>query len=252
MSEIMPDLPDLCWPVSHGLCEGVDDFEPEVMAYAEAAAVMALRALTAYRVGGCAVVVRPCRSLPSLPTYMTAPMSGVPPYVFSPSTGIWHSAACRSPSCGCTGGKVLHLPAPVGPVEVVKIDGAVLVDTAYMLRGTALIRTDGEAWPATQDLTLPDTEVGTFSVRYLNAIPVDGVGAAVAGMLACEMAKAVTGSDCALPPGVTTIVRAGLSIEVPTGAFPDGLTGLAFVDQFVRFWNPALLRSAPTVSSVDV
>jgi hypothetical protein len=103
-----------------------------------------------------------------------------------------------------------------------------------------------------QDLTKDDTESGTFSVTYLNAYPVDSLGAYAVGVLALEYAKACSGDECELPENVRTISRQGLTLDVISGSFPGGETGLRPVDTFIALWNPGHLRGAPQVWSPDL
>ena len=251
MSETMPEFPDYCWPVNHLACDTWDSYDPLVQDMADAAAGQALRALTAYRIGGCPVLVRPCVIRGPLPHYTVAPVASqgqFQPYVYN---GLWYNAVCGVASCGCGVGSVMHLRAPVGRVDQVKVDGVVLDPSAYIVEWDRIIRVDGGAWPASQDRTLPDTEPGTMSVTYLNAIPVDGLGAYAAGVLACEIAAAASGRECRLPAGVTNMVRQGVTYEITESAFPGGFTGIPEVDQFIRYWNPHNLTVAPTVTSPD-
>jgi hypothetical protein len=79
-------------------------------------------------------------------------------------------------------------------------------------------------------------------------------GAALAmGELACEMIKAGQGQDCRLPPGVTTLVRQGVTIQYPDVGqlLKDGRTGLYLVDTFIAAENPSGLRQRARVYSVD-
>lgn len=251
MSVPMPDLPDFNWPVDHAACQSVDDYEPAVLERAEAMAVQALRSLTGYRVGGAARTVRPARK-PGNHTYTTAPVTGpshFAPYMYQ---GQWFNAVCYVSSCSCHNASVVHLPPPVGAVTEVKVDGTVLDPSAYRVDGSTLIRLDGTGWPVGQDVTKPDTEPGTFSVTYLNAAPVDGLAALAAGVLACEFAKASVDKPCSLPLGARTVARMGVTVEVPTGVFPEGMTGLPLVDQFIRYWNPNGLRQPSGVTSPDL
>jgi hypothetical protein len=250
MSETVdiPPLPDTCWPVDWGCVDGHEDINPVVKARAEALAVSTLRALVGYRVGGCPVLVRPCAPPFPLRTYAHV-TGGFTPYV---AGGAWLNASCGCAStCGCTSFTALSLPPPVGAVEEVVVDGEVLATTEYRLENGRLIRTTG-TWPLRQDLSLPVTEVGTFGVRYLNAAPVDGLGAYAAGILAGEYVKACTGGkNCRLPAGVTTLSRQGVTMEIAPGAFPGGHTGIREVDAYIYLWNPNGLRQAPVVMSPD-
>lgn len=251
MSETLPDHMDIEWPVNHAMCHDWESIDNDVMGHAEQMARMSLHALTAYRIGGVVVTVRPCRDQGGLPTWQVHQVSTSSghylPYI---RDGVWYNALRCGTRCGCLGPAAIHLPGPVGRVDEVKINGVVLGPENYRHDGTLLIRTDGGVWPSTQDF-IPEDGDGTFLVTYLRGIVVDGMGALAAGVLACEFAKALTGGDCALPTGVTSVVRAGISFEMPVGLFPEGMTGLPLVDSYIRFWNPYGLRTAPSVTSVD-
>ena len=235
----MPD--DTCWPVDSSCCDDWNTYDGGTQSRAVALAVATLRSLTAYRVGGCPVTVRPCaaRCWPSDQGYWTGGMYS--PVLYA---GTWvNSCGCPADGCSCTALCRAALPPPVGAVGEVKVDGVVLPPTAYTVQeGRYLIRLDGGCWPACQDLTLPDTDADTFSVTYQNSAPVDGLLSYAAGVLACEFAKACTGAACRLPAGVTSVVRQGVAYTVGGGMFPDGSTGIREVDAVVRLWNPQAIR----------
>jgi hypothetical protein len=232
----VPALPDSCWPVDEGCCSDFDTYPPQVQARAKALATQTLRALTGYRVGGCPITLtleRPCQ-------YTHGHAIGLVP--FTPtvtSTGAWVNNGCP---CGTL--NEVTLPGPIGRVDEVVVDGVALDTDAYVVRdGERLVRVDGEKWPAERD---------KITVTYLRAIPVDGLGAYAAGILACEYAKACSGAKgCRLPSGVTEITRQGVTMTITSGAFPDGKTGIREVDAFVMRWNPNGLKSAPTVWTPD-
>lgn len=271
MTVEIPALPDYCWPVDWSCAQDVYDqldATPEgqkVIAQSEAYATQTLRALTNYQLGGCPITVRPCtpRCVPG--SWMTAPVAwqgnwagggwstlGFAPFVYN---GKWFNACgCMTRDCSCTSLSILYLPGPVGYVSEVTVDGVVLPATAYRVdNGNELVRLDGESWPACQDMNAPLTgtgsDVGTLGVTYLRGIAPDGLAAAAAGRLAVEFAKSCMGGACQLPTGVTQIVRQGVTMTIPTGAFPDGLTGIREVDAFIRFWNPYSTKSVAEVFS---
>lgn len=251
MSEI-PALRDECWPVDTGCCSGWDDYSAEVQARAEALAVQTLRALTGYQVGGCPIVLRPCspRCVPSsIDWYGTG--GTFRPHITG--SGVWvNSCGCAS-DCSCSTVREIVLPDPVGAVIEVTVDGVPLPPTAYRVdNGNRLVRMDGEPWPACQEMGKPAGEVGTFTVEYLPAEPVDGLGAYAAGLLACEFAKACSGKKCTLPSGVTQIVRQGVNMTIASGAFTDGLTGIREVDAYITRFNPHGLKMASAVWSPDL
>jgi hypothetical protein len=262
----IPALPDACWPVDWGCADQawVQGLDPVVKARSEAMAVQVLRSLTGYQVGGCPVAARPCAVGCAGGSYLTAPVvSGAtgalgarvgPWWAHVGLNGMWVNTACGcATACSCTYVPEVILPAPVGGVVDVTIDGAVLDPSAYRVDdGNRLVRTDGGIWPRCQDMAADLGQPGTFGVVYYNGYPVDGLGSWVAGIMAVEFAKSCIGDKCRLPSGVTSISRMGVSMEIPSSLFDDGLTGIREVDMWVRVWNPHRLKSASQVWSPDL
>lgn len=239
------------WPMDPA-CR-TDDWEaldPSVQERALALASSSLHRLTGGRVGGCPVTVRPCSpGARGCPDYMG---SGFWRGDFVPLNwaGRWTNV-CFAYGCSVTG--QVKLPAPVGRVDQVKVNGSVLNSTDYRVDSHRfLVNLTDTRWPDSQDLSLPDTEPGTFSVTYLNAYPVDSLGAYAVGVLALEYGYACSGRKCRLPSGVTSIVRQGISMEIASGAFPDGMTGIREVDAFIALWNPQGLTQPARVWSPDL
>lgn len=238
-----PAMPDMCWPVvlpddaPAAITVGDAGFDQARLDAVVALATQTLRALTGYRVGGCPVLHRPVVRRAAVPTWRTYPVAG-----------YRHRLARCAPT-----GESVTLPGRVGTVEEVVIDGATLTSSAYRLAGNTLYRVDGDVWPTTQNLALPVTEPGTWGVRYTPGVPVDGMGAVAAGLLAAEYAKALAGAKCALPSTVTQIARQGVTMTLASdgSVFPDGKTGISTVDAWVHRWNPNGLTIAPTVWSPD-
>lgn len=250
------------WPVDAACFEdsweGLDD---DVKERSVAMASATLHRLTGYRVGGCPVKVRPCRRScweVGFPSYydMLSYGSGVSFWPHIDQHGMWvNSCGCGPRDCSCdVNGCRVTLPSPVGSVTEVKVDGDVMSPSAYTLSGSDLLwaGTGDCPWPTCQNLALPDTADGTFSVTYLNSHPVDTLGAYAAGVMAMEFAKACTGGKCRLPSSVTAVVRQGVSFEIMSGAFPDGLTGIREVDTYLAMWNPGRLRQQTAVWSPDI
>lgn len=249
----LPMLPDSCWPVDTNVC-GVewDDYDPHVQARSIALAGSTLRALTGYRVGGCPITVRPCRRGCDFGGARRFDYTGA---YFNPVVigGQWLNMLCGcGGTCGCTVLSQIDLPAPVGQVVGVMRDGAAVDPSLYRLDNGHLLVSLGAPWPLCQDLSLPTTAVGTFSITYLNAYPVDAIGAWAAGILAGEYAKSCVGGKCRLPSGVTSITRQGVSMEITSGAFPDGVTGIREVDTYLMRWNPGHLKFPSAVWSPDM
>lgn len=259
--EVTPPLYlDECWPVETSCVpdwdeqvpdtsEGADEddtvpkYSDDAKARAVALAGQTMRLLTAFRVGGCPVTVRPCRAGCSERTWRTYPVAG-----FSGSTpwfpvnlgGSWLNIGCgHAGGCSCSLTHEVRLHGSPSVVTQVKIDGDVLPETSYRLDpGGRLVRLDGTGWPLCQNLDAPDTEEGTWSVSYVPGAPVDRTGAIAAGLLAGEYVKACTGGDCELPKTVTQIVRNGVQMTMAPGAFPNGKTGIQYVDAYLERWNP--------------
>jgi hypothetical protein len=101
-------------------------------------------------------------------------------------------------------------------------------------------------------MTAPVGGIGAFAVTYFNAWRPDGLAEWIAGIMAVEFAKSCTGGKCRLPAGVQSISRLGVSMEIPSGMFEQGLTGIREVDAWIRLWNPYQLKSASRVWSPDI
>lgn len=250
------------WPVDPGCFEdGWDNLEDDVKTRAVALASATLRRLTAYRVGGCPIKVRPCRkacfsgsTLPAYVYYAWSGRYGMGMGSGAPPDGLWIN------SCGCTGDChcsarrcAILLPRPASNVSEVKVNGSVVAPSDYALTDGHLsyVGAGDCPWPTCQDLSLPDTQAGTFSVTYLNSYPVDASGAYAAGVLANEFALACQGKTCQLPLGVRTVARQGVTYDIQPGAFPDGFTGIREVDTYISLWNPHAIRP-PVVWSPDI
>lgn len=235
-------IPDLCWELDPACLVDVwDTFSPEVQDRAHFLAVASLRWLTAYRVGGCPITVRPCKPSCVIPGYTPFdPSFGYGPFYPANWSGIWTNCGCAG-SCGCKSTCEIKLPAPVGDLAEVKANGVVIPLTDFRVdNGNILVYqgTDDCPFNLEQDLSLPDTEPGTFSISYMNSYPPDALASYAAGILAVEFAKGCSGSKCRLPANVTEVVRNNISMTITPGMFPDGFTGIREVDAFIALWKP--------------
>lgn len=223
-----------------------ESLDPDLKQRSISLASKTLQRLTGGRVSNCPVTIRPCA--PRCGCGLAYQPYGDPTFTPLNMGGVWTNA-CGHVDCGCTVLCEVILPAPVGRVDEVKIDGAVLPGTDYRVDGNRLVYTGAFdcPFPATQNLALDDTEDDTFSVTYLNAHEVDENGAYAVAVLAYEYAKACAGNSCRLPTGVTSIARQGITMEIASGAFPGGLTGIREVDAFIMLWNPGALSHGAKV-----
>lgn len=134
------------------------------------------------------------------------------------------------------------LDAPVGEIAEVTVAGLPLQPTAYVVQnGNLLVRTDGGTWP-----------LGALAVTYQNSYPADEVAQRVAGVLALEFLRLISTGKCRLPAGVTNVARQGMTMEVETGMWPNGLTQVPEVDVWIKQWNPQALKSKPMVITPDL
>lgn len=237
---------------------------PTATGYAAQAATEIIWALSGRQFGLCQVTLRPCRKRCFDPTwwstfggtwyggvYNTGYGYGSPgPW------GFWFDPSCSSclGSCSCKEISEISLPSPVSSIVTVKMDGTPMVTGAYRLDNDhLLVRTDGSKWPVCNDLTLDDTQIGTWSVTALYGQDVPVGGQLAVGELACELLRAINGEDCRLPTGLQSVARQGVTINfADLGKLQkDGITGFDLVDRFIGSVNPHHLTSRSRVASVD-
>lgn len=263
-SPIPPGGATCAWALDTACCDGWDAFTTEQQDAAAAWATEILDALTGHRFAQCPVKLRPCgRRCGLYGGYLAWPVdspasSGVGnpwmiPYVGA--GGVWRNCTCPG-ACSCAATCEAKMPYPVAEILEIRVDGVVLDPTAYRLdNGTIIVRTDGECFPECQNMDLPDSAEGTWSVTLRPGEPLPRSGAIAAGRLACEFAKACAGdSDCALPEQLISLSRNGVEVQVadPSTFLDNGLTGIQEVDLFIRTFNPAKLRARPRVFSPDI
>lgn len=136
-------------------------------------------------------------------------------------------------ACGCGYLQKLALPGIAQRVVQVMIDGDVLTPDQYRLDpNNELVRTDGNAWPACQNMAANGDAVGAFQVTYAHGYEPPELGRRAAAQLAHEFWLACGGNPCSLPSGAVQIVRQGITITRAVALFKDGATGLAMVDSF--------------------
>jgi hypothetical protein len=171
------------------------------------------------------------------------------------------------PGCGCGQVRVIRLAGrPIRSIVEVKIDGAVVDQDTYKLTRKGLLRvrdltepTVRLYWPCRQELDLPDTEEGTFSIRYLHGMDPPTLGQRAAAELACHLYRACTGgANCALPSGTVKVTRNNAVVEMRpfvNWAYDQKRgweTGMKLVDLFLSTYNPNAHRRRPAVWSPDV
>ena len=175
-----------------------------------------------------------------------------------------YSSLCDYCLVSCSPSRMKLSGYPVREIEEVLIDGDVVDPSQYTLwKRRYVTRLDGGHWPYQQNLTLPDTDDGTFSITYTYGADPPDIGMAAAAQLGCEIYRACeTGSagrsaTCRLaspaspargspsrsrrsPPGATSGRTARLW---QTGGWK---TGLPLVDAFLNAYNQAGIMRRPT------
>lgn len=219
-----------------------EDLDDDVQQRSLMLATSSLQALTNNRVGSCPITIRPCPPAPSCGCSRP----------FNPHIGVdgnWYNSCCGKI---CAPTSEVDIPGPVGYIDSLLIDGEEVelwngdwrLDDGHLLvwQGTGV-----SPIPAGQDLDKPDTELGTWSITYSRSYPVLEDARLAMTYLAIEFAKACEGkSKCALPRGVSNVVRNGVSFTIDVGLFPNGLTGIEITDQWILKWNPP---GSPTQSA---
>lgn len=180
----------------------------------------------------------------------------------SSRAGAWGGGSFRGGNrCSCL--SVVTLAGyPVREIIAVKVDGAFLTSADYRLDySRELIRMRDVAeprtpvhWPHRQILDLPNTQEHTWSVTYTYGADPPPLAVTAAKELGCELFKMCSDrDDCAIPSGVTRVVRQGVTIERSSlaTALAAGAVGLASVDLFLGTYNPDKLPQRSAVWSPD-
>lgn len=227
---------------------------------AQAWAVDFLWRATGKRYGLCEQTYRPCRRECGDSTWAGA--FGLPFWPGKTVGGSWVNMSCGScpGACHCGGQTSEVYLTDTYAVTGIVIDGAPLdpLTTVLVYDYSRIIRADGVAWPACQDLSLRSDAVsgqaGTWEITVLQGLPVPAGGDVVAGILTCEFLKACIGDEtCRLPKRVQTITRQGVTVGFQDAFenLPDLLTGMWEVDAWIVAARNARW-AAPTIGSPDV
>ena len=141
---------------------------------------------------------------------------------------------------------------PITEILQVKIDGLVLLPTAYQLRGQkTLVRVDGGTWPCDQDLSLPTTDPDTFVIEFTHGIEPPDAGKHCCAVYAVELAKSFCNLDCSLPQRTQYMTRQGISTILmdPLNVIERGMIGLPTIDAWIKAVNPHTRRKRAMMAS---
>lgn len=244
-----------CWPdpvLCQDCCsEEVSGLDAEVWQIQQANAVDFLWRATGKQYGVCENTYRPCRRTCN-GTAWGWPIGS--PFIPWRINDQWVNLSCSScpGECGC-GGAVSEIRlSSIEAVTGVRIDGVDLIpeDVVAVYDRHRIVRIDGEQWPGCQNLSSKDG-VGTWSVTVQQGVPVPAGGDLIAGILACEYAKACLNSkDCRLPRNVQSLVRQGVTMEMILPDIGEMLTGIYEVDSWILKGRETRWQ-APSILSPD-
>jgi hypothetical protein len=237
------------WPITWPDAANIEGVDPSVKRVCELYASACMTALTLHRVGGNPVTIMPGGKdrIPGHYVWFEALPDEYPVGMFYPGL-VYPSAQDLQAIHTVTEVEAVSLPGPVGTIVEVRINGIVLDAASYRIEdGKYLVRLDGQGWPHSSG--------DNFTVTYHNSHPVGELGAHAAGVMAWEWLKLITRNakdKCKLPSTATNVNRAGITVEVAAGMFPENVTGLPEIDAYLLLWNPHQLRVAPRVYSPDL
>lgn len=282
-------MPELCdWPISYAACgaspgnpeadppvpattgcKALDDLpEERRQAFEEMAAAM-LWNWTGQVFGVCEVTTRPCRSNCSSAHRWLDTFWGRGPYPWQGRAdggswvplligGEWYNMGCGcAGTCNCSedGPNSIRLPGPIVSITSVKIDGVTLDPSEYeVLYNRLLVRKNGTAWPACQDLLANSTQPDTFEIIYERGVDVPIGGQVAAGVLACELAKAACNDGtCQLPKRIQSLTRQGVTIGFTDDfrGLDDGRTGIWMIDSWTASVKAPQAKAHAGVRSPD-
>jgi len=249
--------PDCDWPIILN-CSPSTPFDRDVLATAQEAAADIMNAATARRYGVCTSTFAPLPPPPcevghqdnwSLVDPKISGMIGADRF-----RQFYDGGGCDGCGYGCSCGgntKIRLWHTRVIDVVQVIVGGAVVNPSSYYLDGNILIRDDDTGWPTAQHGRRGSAD--SWEITYRHGIPVSRTGAIATGVLACEIAMALSDDqECSLPQRTKTYTNhAGVTIGFidPMEFLTDGLTGLYVPDQWITRTNPhGLTRRARAYS----
>lgn len=223
---------------------------PELWETMQQLAVWILWRATGQQYGLCENTYRPCRR--NCDGSYGWPIGA--PWIPWRINDQWVNLSCQTcvGSCGC-GGIVSEVRlSDVHAVTGLTIDGEDLVpeDVLAVYNRHRIVRIDGEQLPSCQNLSAKGG-VGTWSITVLQGTPVPAGGELVAGILACELAKACAQDDaCRLPRDIIQLARQGITLSWERSSLAALETGINEVD----LWVAAARYTAgqqPSIASPD-
>jgi len=155
-----------------------------------------------------------------------------------PRTGEYGQVAGWLPYFGGVG--TIPLRQPNTDIVEIVIDGVVLNPAEYGLMDEHFLYRKTGAWPSVNDLTLDDSNDGTWSVTYRFGRPPDKLTRMATIELAVELANDAIGKETHLPPGITSanIQGASVSLQDRAEALRNGSDQLPKLSRFIGVFAP--------------
>jgi len=216
-----------------------------------------LYAATGRQFGCCSGILRPlCISqCPNDCTGLSDSGYGFPWFPLHQADGEWVNVTCSQMNCTCVDLCEVPLPYPTCSIQEILIDGVVIPSTEYTITNfNKLIRTKANGcWPSCNDLSLPTSEPGTWSIQLTWGRPLPELVRLAAAEFACNLIKKCVGKPCDLPQRLSSISRQGMNATFldPMEFLKDGMTGIFLVDLAISTYNPQRLYKKPWVGSPD-
>ncbi len=215
-----------------------------------------LKTFSGGQYGLCRAKVRPCKASLSLRPNPSLPGGPWMTPVLLDGRLINLGCACVNGACACAPPCEVELPGIVHDIVEVRMDGQVVPPTAYRVdEHRMLVRTDGGCWPLSQNLELPDTATGTWSVTYRRGVLPGPAGELALTLFAVELYNACHDTkNCALPRRVSQVVRDGITYDLldDLTLFDRSRTGIPRVDMWLASVNPHGARTQMRVWSPDL
>lgn len=154
------------------------------------------------------------------------------------------------------GGHTIWLAGePVQSVTAVRVSGATVDPSAYELRGSALVRVDGNRWPSAlaSDPTIVEVDY-VWGVSLGTTDELTALVSLAMGEVTTELIAGMTGRPCKLPSRAVTITRQGVTVQLgdPQTYIDNMLLGLPLADQLILTTNPGRRRQRSRVHSPDM
>ncbi len=211
-------------------------------------------AATGRQFGTCTVTLRPL-CINQCQSECVDSGFGFPWVPIHQADGTWINVTCSQGNCTCVDLCEVPLPYPVCSVDEVIINGEVIPEAEYsVINHNKLIRAKGAGcWPSCNDLSLPTTDDGTWSITVTYGKPVPELVKLAAAEFACQLMKKCVGRPCDLPQRIQSVNRQGMSATFldPMEFMSQGMTGIFLVDLAIKTYNPHRLYRKPTVISPD-